>query len=154
MTRESVCLIFSSSVSIHTPTKGVTHELNALALLYLCFNPHTHEGCDPDNTRNGGKDRVSIHTPTKGVTLDAAQTRSVSVVSIHTPTKGVTYDRIYHDNPQQVSIHTPTKGVTGAKTKATNASNVSIHTPTKGVTPNDIHHYYLKQFQSTHPRRV
>ena len=38
-------------VSIHTPTKGVTLTRICLILTYskmsgLCFNPHTHEGCD------------------------------------------------------------------------------------------------------------
>ena len=33
------------------------------------FNPHTHEGCDAGNTLGTGADSVSIHTPTKGVTV-------------------------------------------------------------------------------------
>ena len=33
------------AVSIHTPTKGVTHSI-VLPIGRLCFNPHTHEGCD------------------------------------------------------------------------------------------------------------
>ena len=34
------------SVSIHTPTKGVTRRLRYRRHRDLCFNPHTHEGCD------------------------------------------------------------------------------------------------------------
>ena len=35
-----------SIVSIHTPTKGVTCDNLDKLLHTLCFNPHTHEGCD------------------------------------------------------------------------------------------------------------
>ena len=56
------------TVSIHTPTKGVTYYYCIWYAKPKCFNPHTHEGCDKrlkiDNTPND----VSIHTPTKGVT--------------------------------------------------------------------------------------
>ena len=34
----------------------------------LCFNPHTHEGCDIMLEQNRFNAEVSIHTPTKGVT--------------------------------------------------------------------------------------
>ena len=33
-------------VSIHTPTKGVTKNTFRKIYIFLCFNPHTHEGCD------------------------------------------------------------------------------------------------------------
>ena len=36
----------SSSVSIHTPTKGVTHDSTRFFCSHYSFNPHTHEGCD------------------------------------------------------------------------------------------------------------
>ena len=35
-----------NGVSIHTPTKGVTKSLPPVSGLLVCFNPHTHEGCD------------------------------------------------------------------------------------------------------------
>ena len=78
------------TVSIHTPTKGVTSKQGRRADLHLSFNPHTHEGCDyarlampgetacfNPHTHEGCDGRlrlkdlgqgVSIHTPTKGVT--------------------------------------------------------------------------------------
>ena len=34
------------TVSIHTPTKGVTGKRSMSEALSRCFNPHTHEGCD------------------------------------------------------------------------------------------------------------
>ena len=62
----------SVSVSIHTPTKGVT-------------KPHPAESAD---------DRVSIHTPTKGVTCHHQRQMCKRKVSIHTPTKGVTQCKV------------------------------------------------------------
>ena len=56
-------------VSIHTPTKGVTHKL---------LQGHKYH-------------TVSIHTPTKGVTKGDKITITGKFVSIHTPTKGVTH---------------------------------------------------------------
>ena len=80
----------SEKVSIHTPTKGVTYVILLFRFGFLCFNPHTHEGCDRfllyvlllpgsfnPHTHEGCDDlltfswdfcKVSIHTPTKGVT--------------------------------------------------------------------------------------
>ena len=76
-------------VSIHTPTQGVTfrkHSLTPTVLfqsthprrvwrpllvhlfISLCFNPHTHAGCDYWNKSTGRISAVSIHTPTQGVT--------------------------------------------------------------------------------------
>ena len=55
-------------VSIHTPTKGVTHRIDITVFVLI----------------------VSIHTPTKGVTHRIDITVFVLIVSIHTPTKGVT----------------------------------------------------------------
>ena len=57
----------------------------------LCFNPHTHEGCDFFITVYFDVTSVSIHTPTKGVTLFGIDHVVDGIVSIHTPTKGVTY---------------------------------------------------------------
>ena len=78
-------------VSIHTPTKGVTYIRYShtylikfqsthprrvwLMVIFLflhrvCFNPHTHEGCDTLLfLYYGMMILVSIHTPTKGVTF-------------------------------------------------------------------------------------
>ena len=56
-------------VSIHTPTQGVTALGYILNAIGLCFNPHTHAGCDPVNTAAYTRIKVSIHTPTQGVTI-------------------------------------------------------------------------------------
>ena len=56
----------------------------------LSFNPHTHAGCDLGYGYDSTALRVSIHTPTQGVT-DFFRCLVLSVyVSIHTPTQGVT----------------------------------------------------------------
>ena len=61
----------SCNVSIHTPTKGVTKVCNLFVTTFLCFNPHTHEGCDALTYGYAPRYAVSIHTPTKGVTTAA-----------------------------------------------------------------------------------
>ena len=55
-------------VSIHTPTQGVTQN-GECAVGLVCFNPHTHAGCDPVKPVDDDCPyTVSIHTPTQGVT--------------------------------------------------------------------------------------
>ena len=56
-------------VSIHTPTQGVTRII-WISIYLICFNPHTHAGCDRRTCNIGNsKAAVSIHTPTQGVTI-------------------------------------------------------------------------------------
>ena len=143
-----------SQVSIHTPTQGVTihkrakkasmrvfqsthprrvwplgYVLNAIG---LCFNPHTHAGCD-----SGGRRSVRwgcCFNPHTHAGCDQALDKT--------------------DYPVSVSIHTPTQGVTNTQTTNKFNMQVSIHTPTQGVTISIqiLDSIYL--FQSTHPRRV
>ena len=56
------------NVSIHTPTQGVTMQLE----------------------NSGQTPQVSIHTPTQGVTGANYDSKLSTKVSIHTPTQGVT----------------------------------------------------------------
>ena len=77
-------------VSIHTPTQGVTktsteidkvkqfqsthprrvwRQQYPIGTLFLCFNPHTHAGCDLKSFLYFYFLLVSIHTPTQGVTM-------------------------------------------------------------------------------------
>ena len=91
----------------------MTQVGNVLQIFLVCFNPHTHEGCD---ILLGCKDRhavkVSIHTPTKGVTPLAQNAIWWKKFQSTHPR------RVWHDKPfcygfcLSVSIHTPTKGVT------------------------------------------
>ena len=125
-------------------------------LLRVCFNPHTHEGCDKDRIKHRRTALVSIHTPTKGVTFKSFIRINPLSVSIHTPTKGVTccfYDNIscfLGFNPHTHEGCDKTKTISnlftisfnphtheGCDRKRANTEhrvNVSIHTPTKGVT--------------------
>ena len=68
MTEGQIEYGLTSTVSIHTPTQGVTGRGVGI----------------------GGGMPVSIHTPTQGVTLHKITTAQVPAVSIHTPTQGVT----------------------------------------------------------------
>ena len=122
------------SVSIHTPTKGVTW-------------------CQPKYSKHCF---VSIHTPTKGVT-NASDPRLEGVtVSIHTPTKGVTNkfnERMWNmqfqsTHPRRVWQDDTAHGTITWEFQSTHPRRVwrsypslsrsvrcvSIHTPTKGVT--------------------
>ena len=81
------------TISIHTPTRGVTERLDCNLMQTKNFNPHSHKGSDTFQLSQNiflcyfnphshkGSDKVS---PDKGVL--------VPVISIHTPTRGVTRD--------------------------------------------------------------
>ena len=58
----------SSSVSIHTPTWGVTHYFLIFFAIVSSFNPHTYMRCDHVKFLFLCVCEVSIHTPTWGVT--------------------------------------------------------------------------------------
>ena len=64
----SKAIVVDSSISIHTPTQGVT-----------TFRKQIHV-----------KISISIHTPTQGVTEKLCDVRKCKGISIHTPTQGVT----------------------------------------------------------------
>ena len=67
--KRSYRLLFTVSVSIHTPTWGVTCGFVAEYFHLQCFNPHTYMRCDQHYQLEPGPPiEVSIHTPTWGVT--------------------------------------------------------------------------------------
>ena len=77
-------------VSIHTPTKGVTIAALAVCIALLSFNPHTHEGCDsPLSPWMQTWWCFNPHTH-EGCDWRWFQGDCSLCVSIHTPTKGVT----------------------------------------------------------------
>ena len=146
--------IVRTGVSIHTPTKGVTYfwfpsyyftllfqsthprrvwlRLSCLPTCSVCFNPHTHEGCDLANPVISAISLVSIHTPTKGVTLLALLIISpISFQSTH---------------PRRVWLKEIIKGGKVAEFQSTHPRRVWPVTAT--------YIKYEKKFQSTHPRRV
>ena len=120
----------------------------------MCFNPHTHAGCDTKLETLVGIKFVSIHTPTQGVTEVNPEEFGLDSVSIHTPTQGVTNSIFPRILILVVSIHTPTQGVTNSIFPRILILVVSIHTPTQGVTNLEKQADGKLGFQSTHPRRV
>ena len=103
------------------------------SMSWACFNPHTHEGCDPLQLAPYQDTRQFQSTHPRRVWLVSAFARMPANI---------------------VSIHTPTKGVTLRPRTCRRASAVSIHTPTKGVTALQVLFFNDILFQSTHPRRV
>ena len=121
-----------SKVSIHTPTQGVTRII-WISIYLICFNPHTHAGCDRRTCNIGNsKAAVSIHTPTQGVTIVEWFT-------------GV-FDMFQSTHPRRVWQY--------SKISSWQQPLVSIHTPTQGVTTVQWDDLLSVVFQSTHPRRV
>ena len=59
-------------ISIHTPAKGVTDGIYKLQRADIDFNPHSREGSDTSMHLITDKQRISIHTPAKGVTFRQA----------------------------------------------------------------------------------
>ena len=143
-------------VSIHTPTKGVTLKAIASISSMLCFNPHTHEGCDWQQSAYVHASSMFQSTHPRRVWLqELSESRQFSEFQSTHPRRVWQVVTLYVDgvqsfNPhthegcdsthanhrclQNVSIHTPTKGVTFCSCSSFWFSNVSIHTPTKGVT--------------------
>ena len=141
-------------VSIHTPIQGVTRHRrtsnqsemfqsthpyrvwpikDSLFCQILCFNPHTHTGCD----------YTSIII-----------TDITACFNPHTHTGCDMHSGMYRVHSSLVSIHTPIQGVTIPIRLLYVPSQVSIHTPIQGVTGDGVDGEVNRQFQSTHPYRV
>ena len=111
---QSPAEILAWSVSIHTPTWGVTYRRYDTIYRIRRFNPHTYMRCDLHMDCLALMRVVSIHTPTWGVTSSSHNCLINTHVSIHTPTWGVTCLNLCCSVCPEVSIHTPTWGVTFA----------------------------------------
>ena len=78
----------------------------------MCFNPHTHAGCDFVIIPLIRQVCVSIHTPTQGVTCHSRSGRQAGErFNPHTHA-GCDNKKLSIMNKFVVSIHTPTQGVT------------------------------------------
>ena len=146
--------------------------------VHLCFNPHTHEGCDllECSTNGNVKKFQSTHPRRVWLHVFVFLSRFVLFQSTH-PRRVWHFLALRGGFGVGVSIHTPTKGVTLKQKQGDISEYVSIHTPTKGVTAEDwyhrpyihcfnphthegcdcSHHFRPRSatlFQSTHPRRV
>ena len=119
------------TVSIHTPTQGVTLNTKLGGHL-VCFNPHTHAGCDLRLSL-----RLMIHLrfqsthPRRVWPCDSCVSRFVLSFNPHTHAG---CDRYGYTTRVELTV--------------------SIHTPTQGVTAKCFSHWEWLKFQSTHPRRV
>ena len=149
------------SVSIHTPTKGVTCGEVRNSIVLAGFNPHTHEGCDISSSMSDA--RADCFNPHTHEGCDLSEERVLLVLKRFNPHTHEGCDILRKLNvkiKRYVSIHTPTKGVT-QQMVLTNlcvlfqsthprrvwhlsdyiklvVGHVSIHTPTKGVTSSPI----------------
>ena len=163
-------------VSIHTPTQGVTF-LYICNVFRICFNPHTHAGCDP-KCRTFMKPIIKFQSthprrvwhwcfcfPLCGIFLfQSTHPRRVwrhlpqliPVIRVFQSThpRRVWHRQKFGKSGTGVSIHTPTQGVTKVYEILGRFKKVSIHTPTQGVTYIARTINFGKMFQSTHPRRV
>ena len=133
----------------------MTH-LRSVAVAAICFNPHTHAGCDSArNDDSAAIARFNPHTHA-GCDDDSSSLRHIFFVSIHTPTQGVTHlmipllldlcfnphthagcDPCQFVQPSTYSVgfnpHTHA-GCDVCISCCTYVGLVSIHTPTQGVT--------------------
>ena len=82
--------LICKSVSIHTPTKGVTFRSVLIFRTQNSFNPHTHEGCDSKKIRFFSLFSCFNPHTHEGCDVSWNLLWDPQVVSIHTPTKGVT----------------------------------------------------------------
>ena len=125
-------VVYFLLVSIHTPTKGVTSLTTLGSIIIVCFNPHTHEGCD---RRSGwmwlGQSRFNPHTH-EGCD--------------HTYEQVVTAEKSF--NP-----HTHEGCDCTAMHRSGNEPSFNPHTH-EGCDLMDRQYGKPQQFQSTHPRRV
>ena len=175
MTSYSLFELYWCSVSIHTPTQGVTIRVGnsvvqilfqsthprrvwlidiIIKIISKCFNPHTHAGCDIEKQHAQGKMTVSIHTPTQGVTSICSWS-STKAVSFNPHTHAGCDYLLEVQNRDHSSFNPHTHaGCDQFYTYCLYNIFVSIHTPTQGVTLKNGWSLCLHMFQSTHPRRV
>ena len=85
-----------NSISIHTPTRGVTYLPILETLPGRKFQSTLPQGEWLRWIRHhSSRHIISIHTPTRGVTAYYCINHYTSVISIHTPTRGVTWEMKY-----------------------------------------------------------
>ena len=164
-------------VSIHTPTKGVTHTAYSYGPACSGFNPHTHEGCDTASLL--ARIYYSSFNPHTHEGCDSCSMRRLTTLRSFNPhthegcdlTTTLLTLSVWSFNPHthegcdvgtisyglvQVGFnpHTHEGCDRDFTCRPSQVWQVSIHTPTKGVTPYSSDNGVPFKFQSTHPRRV
>ena len=126
--------MFQRWVSIHTPTKGVTVWTLTNSVTLLCFNPHTHEGCDGKRSMSEALSRwfQSTHPRRVWRLVIASSWLSLSF-NPHTHEGCDILMVLYSTTILSFNPHTH-EGCDASLLNEINLSYVSIHTPTKGVT--------------------
>ena len=100
------------SISIHTPTKGVTAVRTLHRLLYFYFNPHSHKGSDEGSRGKKIKSRNFNPHSHKGSDNTARARSSLPCDFNPHSHKGSDVSWLLIILCKIISIHTPTKGVT------------------------------------------
>ena len=137
-----------------THPRRVWRIVRVLLVLFVCFNPHTHAGCDL--TSAGAWSYQSMFQSTHPRRVWHSSSAPDTGVQCFNPHTHAGCDCVIsrHCQTMSVSIHTPTQGVTCVISRHCQTMSVSIHTPTQGVTHKIEFLISVLMFQSTHPRRV
>ena len=164
------------SVSIHALTKSATRKTKDAAGGYVCFNPRTHEECDPSaivvdvlffmfqstHSRRVRRmhprqmRRLYCFNPRTHEECDFSYAIQFSHLRSFNPRTHEECDEDYAKWMQgtEVSIHALTKSATHDFGRYPMDKRVSIHALTKSATIPSFGLDTLSGFQSTHSRRV
>ena len=146
------------SVSIHTPTWGVTYSDFVDTFHIISFNPHTYMRCDAvehlskhicisfnphtymrcDSSLGIILSKIYSFNPHTYMRCDLSVRNLSSIIHLFQSTHLHEVWPQHRNQPYEddfVSIHTPTWGVTDYQSESDDPTKVSIHTPTWGVTP-------------------
>ena len=122
VTSRVIRFITRPCISIHTPTRGVTISGASASLILSNFNPHSHKGSD-GGSRAEWYEHVKFQStlPQGEWHCPAPIVIACSSISIHTPTRGVTARRTNIIRRGVISMLTshffPTHTLLLAKTK-------------------------------------
>ena len=122
----------SSTAFQSTHPRRVWRIVRVLLVLFVCFNPHTHAGCDL--TSAGAWSYQSMFQSTHPRRVWHSSSAPDTGVQCFNPHTHAGCDCVISRHCQTMSV--------------------SIHTPTQGVTLDQSKEYQELKFQSTHPRRV
>ena len=163
---------FYALISIHAPTKGATWTQYISFVLYINFNPRSHEGsdgsyktsCSPNLTFQSTlprRERPFCHS-----LLPSFEGFQSTLPRRERPYRFIEYDEKLDFNPRShegsdtgsipvspsclISIHAPTKGATTGEFKTMVIPFISIHAPTKGATALHLIHKQISPSISIH----
>ena len=111
-TRNPLVYQSRSVISIHAPTRGATIHIKFIAVMFLNFNPRSHERSDWWGVVCTSTIYISIHAPTRGATKGGLH--GCSHICNFNPRSHERSDKDTADGAMQksISIHAPTRGAT------------------------------------------